>query len=97
MKLRNPQKPLNIDYFYTKRAIFFNVLSDTAKAVLPQIQLDRILQFFNSEANILAETGDACVVCGDEEMVSPCKFVGCAHSACYYCFVGCGRSCEQCR
>lgn len=96
LPLQSPQRPLNIDYFYTKRAIFFQVLSDTASAVVPFVQLERILSYFNSEANILAETGDACVVCGEEDMVSPCKFLSCVHSACYYCYSQSLYKCPQC-
>ena len=96
MELRNKEKSLNIDYFYTQRAIFFNILSDAAKVILPQLQLERVLQYFNSEANLMAESGDACIICGDEEIVSPCGFSGCSHTACYYCYMEAGKNCSQC-
>lgn len=96
LPLQNPQRPLNIDYFYTKRAIFFQVLSDTANSIVPFVQLERILSYFNSEANILADTGEACIVCGEEDIVSPCKYSSCIHTACYYCFSQSINKCPQC-
>ena len=97
LPLANPKSFLNIDYFYTKRAIFFQVLSDTAKILIPEVQLERVLSFFNSEANILAESGEACAVCGEEDIVSPSKFMNCVHTACYYCYCSVNSLCPQCK
>lgn len=97
LPLLNPKSYLNIDYYFTKRAIFFQVVSDTAKIIIPEVQLERVLSFFNSEANILADSGEACVVCGEEDIVCPSKFMNCVHTACYYCFCVVNMNCPQCK
>ena len=45
----DPNKKLNIDYMYTQRVIFFQVLSDTIRTVIPFLKIESILRFLSDE------------------------------------------------
>lgn len=95
---KNPEKRLSIDYMYTQRAVFFAIVSDTIKALMPYMKINSLLKFLNDESNLVSEGDDYCVVCDAEEIVSPMFFNGCSHIACYVCWQGkVEKSCPRCK
>ncbi|OMJ80918.1 hypothetical protein SteCoe_18727 [Stentor coeruleus] len=95
---KDPEKRLNIDYMYTQRAVFFAIVSDTIKAIMPYLKINSLLKFLNDESNLISDGSDYCVVCDAEEIVSPMYYNGCSHIACYVCWQGrVGKGCPRCK
>ena len=94
----DPNKKLNIDYMYTQRVIFFQVLSDTIRTVIPFLKIESILRFLSDEISFGNRDEENCVVCGEETIVSPMKYLNCQHHACYLCYSGLSEKiCSRCR
>ena len=94
----DPNKKLSIDYTYTQRIIFFSIVTDTMKAVLPYLKIDTLMKFLNDEINLNISDNDFCIVCKEEDIVTPIKFQNCQHLACYVCFKGLkDQKCPSCK
>lgn len=91
-------KRLNLDYTFTQRATFFQIITDTLRVVIPYLKIETFVKFLNDEINLTRNENETCVVCGEEEIVSPVGFRNCQHLACYVCFKGIKKEkCVRCK
>ena len=95
---KDPEKMLNIDYSYSNRVLFFKILSDTIKTVLPFLKIDSLLKFVYSEISYGGSDSSGCIICDSEDVVSPSSFKSCSHIACYICLKSSNSSkCPKCK
>ena len=98
LRPKDPQKRLNIDYMYTQRALFFQIVTDALRGALPYLKIDSIVKFLNDEISLSRNEEDVCAVCGEEDVVSPVRFKNCQHMACYVCSRGIrDQRCPRCK
>ncbi|CAG9328962.1 PEX2 [Blepharisma stoltei] len=85
LELINPEARRNVNYSYTNRILIFQIITDTMRAVLPMLKIDQILRFFFDEISLSYEGDQSCVICGEEDVVTPQHLGSCQHLACYVC------------
>jgi Pex2 / Pex12 amino terminal region len=94
----DPSRKLKVDYMYTQRVLFFQVLTDTIKTIIPYLKIESLIRFFNDELSFKRSSEDSCIICGEEDVVSPIRYSNCRHLACYICHKGLSHSkCYLCK